>query len=145
MTAQAGVNKKDSVPEVAFDPEAPTPTPGPTRDELRAKLLGSKVKPKFELIQLFGSEIELRQPSFGDLMKVRDIDDIATRAVEMIIQYAYVPGTSERVFEDTDRNVILGWPFGEDLVRVNTAIAKLTGVDIELAEDELSKDPLQEP
>ena len=122
-----------------------TKTVPPTRDELRAILIGNKVKPEFELITIFGVEVEFRQPSFGDLMKVREIGDEGTRAVEMIIQYAYVPGTNDRVFEDSDRDIILGWPFGKDLVKVNSVIAKLTGIDIEAIEEELESDPFQEP
>ncbi len=125
--------------------EAPTAKYVPTRDEIRSKLLGNEVKPEFELITVFDTEIELRQPTFRDLMKVREIADTATRSVEMIVQYAFVPGTDERIFEAGDRETILNWPFGADLVKVNTSIANLTGIDIEAIEEELDKDPLVGP
>ncbi len=131
--------------QVTATKEEEVPTAAPTRDELRAKLLGNTVKPEFELITVFDTEIELRQPTFRDLMKVREIADTATRSVEMIVQYAFVPGTNERIFEEGDRERILNWPFGGDLVKVNAAIAKLTGIDIEAIEEELENNPLQEP
>lgn len=115
-----------------------------TRDELRAALLGNAPKPDSKLIMLFGVEIELRQPSLGAILKTRTDSDDTTRAIDMIIEYAYVPGTDDHVFEDTDRAVMMTWPFGPDLATLNTAIAELTGVDIDIAVEELSKDPLDD-
>ncbi len=115
-----------------------------TRDELRGRLLGTKAKPKSELVTLFGEEIELRQPSFGSMLDAREIADTKTRTIEMIVQYAYVPGTDDQVFEDTDRDAILGWPFGEDILEVQNVIARLSGIDIEALEERLLKDPLAE-
>lgn len=115
-----------------------------TRDELRKALLGTVPKPKSMLIELFGVEVELRQPNLGAILKTRDASDDVSRAIDMIIEYAYVPGTDDHVFEDTDVAVIKKWPFGEDLARLNGAIADLTGVDIETATEELRDDPLDE-
>ncbi len=115
-----------------------------TRDELRKALLGTAPKPKSMLIELFGVEVELRQPNLGAILKTRDATDDVSRAIDMIIEYAYVPGTDDHVFEDTDVAVIKKWPFGEDLARLNGAIADLTGVDIDTAAEELRDDPLGE-
>ncbi len=115
-----------------------------TRDELRAALLGNAPKPDSTLITMFGVEIELRQPNLGAILKTRAEGDDATRAVDMIIEYAYVPGTDDHVFEDTDRAAMMNWPFGRDLTVLNAAIAELTGVDIDVAVEELSNDPLED-
>ncbi len=115
----------------------------PTREQLRAGLVGSTPKGKSKLIQLYGFEIELRQPSLKAILKTRDAKDDTERAVDMIIEYAYVPGSDEKIFEDTDRDHILRWPFGEDLAKLNEAIADLTGVDIKQAMEELENDPLE--
>lgn len=119
-----------------------TNTNSPTRKDIRNALLGKGPKPDTRVIELFGFEIELRQPSLGDIMRARETEDPAARAADMIIKYAYVPGTNERVFDDADRDQILKWPFGKDLARLNTAIVELTGVDIEEAEKDLKTDPL---
>ncbi|KKN66738.1 hypothetical protein LCGC14_0468490 [marine sediment metagenome] len=115
-----------------------------TRDDLRGRLLGTKAKPKIEMVTLFGEDVELRQPSFGSMLDAREIADTKTRTIEMIVQYAFVPGTNERIFEDTDRDVILGWPFGEDVLEIQNAIARLSGIDIEALEERLLRDPLSE-
>ena len=125
-------------PQAVEVPEAP-----PTRDELRAILIGSTPKGKSKLVEVFGVKLELRQPTLAAIMKTRDVEDTAQRAVDMIIEYAFVPGTEEHVFEDTDSEFILRWPFGEDLTKINAAIGELTGIDIAAAEDDL-KDPLAE-
>ncbi len=129
------MSKKADVVEVGAVPQL-------TRDELRAALLGNAPKPDSTIIPMFGVDLELRQPSLGAILRARDEGDDATRAIDMIIEYAYVPGTDEHVFEDTDRDMIKNWPFGKDLTRLNAAIAELTGVDIDIAVEEIKSDPL---
>lgn len=115
-----------------------------TRDEIRAALLGNIPKPASKVVSLFGTEIELRQPSLGAILDSRDTDDEKTRTADVFIRYAYVPGSNERIFENGDRAVILDWPFNDDLIEVQRVIAQLTGVDISAAEEELKADPLEE-
>jgi len=115
--------------------------PALTRDQLRAALISNTPEAESIAVTLFGVEIDLRQPSLASIMKAREQGDAATRAVDMIIEYAYVPGTDEHIFEDTDRDRILKWPFGKDLTVLNKAVADLTGVDLDAAEAAL-QDPL---
>lgn len=115
----------------------------PSRDDIRAALLGKTPLAKSELITVFGIEIELRQPTLAAIMDARgDQDDPKIMATDMIIKYAYVPGTDELIFEDTDREMILRWPFGDELLALQRAISKLTGIDITAAEENLRADPL---
>ncbi len=114
-----------------------------TRDELRTALIGKKHKGQTKIMALFGVDIELRQPSLGDILKARDEDDIQKRTTDVFINYSFVPGTDERIFEDTDHAEILKWPFTKDLITVQEAIAELTGVDLGDAEDEIKSDPLE--
>ena len=115
-----------------------------TRDQIRAALIGKKHPPKREKVELFGVELELQQPTLRSILQARDIDDELTRTADVFIHYAYVPGTNEKVFEEADRDVILNWPFNEDILRVQEIIADLTGVNLDDAEEELQKDPLAE-
>lgn len=115
-----------------------------TRDELRAALIGKKHVPESTTVEVFGVEVELRQPTFSDILKVREEADEQTRTIEMFVNYAYVPGTDEKVFEDTDKDTILRWPYGPDITRIQRAIAELTGIDISAIEKELEGDPLAE-
>lgn len=114
------------------------------RDALRAKLLGQKKKPRVEIVKLFGEDVELRQPTLDSILSARETESTKERSVDMIIQYAYVPGTDLLVFEEGDKPDILSWPFGDDLLRVQKAIVALTGIDISEADKTLKKDPLEE-
>jgi hypothetical protein len=115
-----------------------------TRNELRAALVGKKHKPKSEVVSLFGTEVELRQPTLAAILRSREEDDERKRTTDVFLNYAYVPGTDELIFEEGDRDVILNWPFTEELFQVQMVIAKLTGVDISGAMEELKADPLPE-
>ena len=114
------------------------------RKALRDKLIGNKHIPAREVVTLFGCEIELRQPTLASILQSREEDDEQRRITDVFINYAYVPGTDEHVFEDGDRDVILNWPFTEELVQVQLVIAKLTGVDLGNAEEAIKEDPLDE-
>jgi len=129
-----------SVPEVEVAVDA-VPVTG-NREALRAHLLSSKPKAKSTVIDLFGVDVELRQPSFKSIMTARETEDPVERAASMIIKYAFVPGTNEQVFDDADMDQILDWPFGEDLARLNTAITELTGVNMDEEEEKLETHPL---
>ena len=115
-----------------------------TRQSIRDALLGHAPKPEVELLVLFGVELELRQPTLGAILDAQDTEDTKTRSADMIIQFACVPGTDERVFEPADREMILNWPFGDDLMALQRAITKLSGVDVGDAEEALQTDPLKE-
>ncbi len=111
------------------------------RDEIRSALLSTH-QPRSEKVTLFGQEIELRQPTLQDVMKAQDTSDPAERAADMIIQYAYVPGTDERIFDEGDRQTILRWPFGPEFTELQQAITRLTNVNLDEHEHELRSDPL---
>jgi hypothetical protein len=80
-------------------------------------------------------------------MRAQETEDPAERVADMIIHYAYVPGTDEKIFEPGDRDTIIQWPFGEDLQLLQGAITELTGVNMDKAEkqsaNELRQDPLE--
>ncbi len=115
-----------------------------TREQMRDKLLGHAPKPERISLKLFGTDLDLVQSTLGSILDIQDMPTGKERAAFMIIQYACMPGTSERVFEEADQEVILNWPFGEDLTEVQEAIAELTGIDISDATEDLRKDPLKE-
>lgn len=101
-----------------------------SRDSLRTALLRSQDS-KSEIITLFDQEVELRQPTLGAILDARSEADTKTAAVAMIIAYACVPGTDDRIFEEGDTPMMLKWPFGDELIAMQRAIAKLSGVDLE--------------
>lgn len=107
----------------------------PTRDDIRAKILGYSGKPKSELITFFDQTIELRQPTVGEIEELQNQSEHSKgRTVRTLIRYAYVPGTDEKVFDEADVDGLQELPWGKDFSEVVKAVAKLTGIDIGGAE-----------
>lgn len=99
-----------------------------SKDAIRAKIFKGRDVKK-EIVTFFDAEIELRQPTLGDILEAQ-ADPDRTRAIIMqLVRYAYVPGTNERVFEDTDVDSLRAQPFGSDFVRASEALARLTEVN----------------
>ena len=103
------------------------------RNQIRTTILSSKTR-KRELITLFGAKVEVCQPSMDEVLDLQTLEDSKKMAAHMIINYVYVPGTNEKVFEEADVAGILELPFGEDLARLQEAITKMTSIDVKAAE-----------
>jgi hypothetical protein len=114
-----------------------------SRDQIRTKVFGV-LKPKSTMVTLFGAEIELHQPTLKSILEAQDTEDVMQRMIQMIVNYTYVPGTDEHIFDEADGPMILSWPFGDDLIRLQKAITDLTGLDITKAGEVLTKSPLEE-
>lgn len=84
------------------------------RDKIRKNTLGAPTKFRSENVDLNGSIIEVRQLNLQDraLYLTSAIDpetnatDIMKMQVNAIILSCYVPGTDERVYDDTDYDAI---------------------------------------
>ncbi len=112
------------------------------RDEIRAKVFASS-NTVTEVLDVYGTQIELKPPTLGALMDAQDAPDTKTSVARMIIEYSYVPGTQIRVFEEADIDSILDLRFGEDLRKMQAAITRLSGVDMDQAKEDI-KSPLEE-
>lgn len=99
-----------------------------TRDTIRAAIFNAK--PESACIEFFGNEIELRQPTMGVVMNLRKMEEV-DQTTQMLINYAFVPGTNDAVFEPEDEDGIRGIPFGPDMNRLLEAINKLLGISVE--------------
>lgn len=117
-----------------------TKNPADLRKTLRDRIFAS-AKVKTKTITFFGVDVELRQPSTGRVLELRSLnaEDPKRAAMEMIINYTYVPGTDELMFEEADIEALLSMPFGEDMARMNRAISELTDIDVGLAEKNLEE------
>jgi len=84
------------------------------RDKIRAATVGSKKQYRKELVELEGAQVEVRQLSLlerrdymsASLDKESNSVDLLKLQVNAIISSCYVPGTDEKVFEDTDEKAI---------------------------------------
>ena len=119
-----------------------TPKEGLTlRQKLRGQILGTPHRGKSEIIKFHGARIEVRQPSLGAVLKLQEEGNRDTAIARMIVQYVYVPGTDELVFEDHDIPAILKMPMDEGMTALNKAITEMTGVRIEEEEKNSSETP----
>lgn len=100
-----------------------------TRDSLRRVLLGTKER-KREKITIFGTELELVQQTLGEVLSM-DTSDTKNSVVDILIRTCYIPGTNERVFEESDKDEILNWPMDSWLPNVTSAVEKLNGINVE--------------
>ncbi len=98
------------------------------RDKIRSAVLAEQ-KPRSKNIVFFGQEIEIRQPTLKAILDAQQEDNRQIGVASMLINYAYVPGTDEKVFEDTDADQLLMLPFGENFVQVTKALEDLSDVN----------------
>ncbi len=108
-----------------------------TRDEMRARIMKG-VKPKSVETSFNGVTIELRQPTVGEILDAQEETDRKRAITGMMVRYAYVPDTDERVFEMADLDALMNMPFGDDYIKLNEAINKLTGINVAEEEKNLS-------
>ena len=114
-------------------------SPKERRDAMRTKIFASR-KPMSEVINFFGEDIEIRQPSVRTIMQMSAEEDKSSGAAKMLIGYAYVPETDIKVFDEEDVELLVSMPFNEDWMAVNTSIANMTGVDVEVKEEAKNSD-----
>lgn len=113
------------------------------RDDIRTAVF-SKEHLEIAIVEVFGIEIELHQPPLREILKLQDFKDKAQAIAIMLTKYCFVPGTAEAIFEDTDADSLLSIPFGKDFSKLQDAINKLIGVDVNKEVEELKADPTKE-
>jgi hypothetical protein len=105
------------------------------RNALRAAIFAAKNKQvKSKVITLFDQEVEIRQPTVGQVTRMADRKDKISAIVAVMIEYCFVPGTEEKVFEPSDKDQLLDMPTGQWLTDMNAAIEELTGVNVKATE-----------
>ena len=114
--------------------------PVSNRDTIRKAILSGR-KAKTLLVTAFGVELEMRQPSLGDVLDLQDMESTKERVIQSLINYCYVPGTKEKVFDITDSEVLAALPFDDNFTAIQEAIAELTGIDVEEEKGNLQNDP----
>ncbi len=100
------------------------------RDSMRAKIFNPP-KETPVLCEFFGTQVELKCPTMADVFAATSTEDKKTQAVNMIIQYCYIPNTDVKVFEDADKDSLLQLPFNKDMTRLQNAMAKLINPSVE--------------
>lgn len=107
------------------NPEAKVASEASARDRIRSAVFNAK--PKTDEMIFFGQKVELRQPSLGAIMGVRERSQ-EEQTYQMLLNYTYVPGTGELVFEPGDVEALKEIPFGEDMQEFTKRVQKILGL-----------------
>lgn len=112
----------------------PVKTTPITRDEARAKIFAAEnTKGKTKTVKFFGTEIELHQPTVAQVLAMEK--DAENRSfVNNLVEHAYIPGTTTKVFEIADIDTLKELPFNGDVGAVCDALKELTAMDLEASE-----------
>lgn len=101
------------------------------RDKLRALTVGARKSFRSEIVKWGGEEFEVRQPTaaaWGEIYGVAGVSLSGKRAgeismaqlprlrVEAAIRCTFAPGTDTAVFDEADRDGLLGQPAGSGFV-----------------------------
>lgn len=97
------------------------------RDSLRATIFSAKRSSQMVPIGIFveGVEqqvVEVIQPKVGDMLDNMGTDNMRQRIARMMIDSCFVPGTSEKVFEEADYDGLMELPAGGDYAALIAAI-----------------------
>lgn len=100
------------------------------KDNIRTKIFSSNQFKSAEFL-LFGERLELRQPSVGELLKLSKVDQNQDKlaVAQILIDYAYVPGSDEKVFSKADYDSIVNLPSGKWISDLIEAWGELAGGD----------------
>lgn len=107
------------------------------RDELRAKIFSAQPK-SAPVDDFFGTTIELRQPTLQVALSQRQAAD-EERVYFMLTEYAYVPGTNQKLFDREDIESLKELPFGPEFTRLIDAVNSLLGIKIAEVEASLQE------
>ena len=106
-----------------------------TRDDLRAKIFSSENSVcKRTSVQLNGVELEIKQPTVAEVMKLNEIEGTQSRVAHMLVTYAFVPGTDERVFDMGDIDQLSNMPYTPEMTEIQNVITKMLVGDVATAE-----------
>lgn len=103
------------------------------RDAIRTAFLNQQSQVR--TLDVFGVKVELRQPSLSEVLDMKTPEGVDVKkyaAVKILCDYCYVPGTNQKVFEDTDVDGLLAMPFTGEWIRIQNEIDALTNISSQL-------------
>ena len=102
----------------------------PTRDDIRAAIFGSEEsKIQKRLVQFFGAQVEVRQPTLGQILAAQQNPDRQAAVIDQLVANTYIPGTETKVFEIEDADQFKEMPFGDNFIRVSEAFEDMSSVN----------------
>jgi hypothetical protein len=82
---------------------------------------------KSEIVTFFGEEIEIRQSTIGRMLDRAEDMSNGNALINVLLNYAYLPGTELPMFDDTDVETLKNQPYGADFEGVMAAFNRITG------------------
>lgn len=111
------------------------------RDELRSITVGKKPAFAKEIVEWEGKKFEIRQPSIRSRRELRSkatsvkdgdvVVDFFNFLIWAVIENTFVPDTDEKVFEETDYDLLMDFPTGGFMDTFGEVAAKLLNVEVE--------------
>jgi len=111
------------------------------RDAIRSRTVGGKKNFKTEIVTVDGEEIEVRQLSVRDRLDVYNrsskngVLDPLQFQIWAVIATCYVPGTKERLFEDTDYDSLIDQPTGSFVDQLSEAAINMLNAEAKPTND----------
>lgn len=105
-------------------PEVP---PSDARSALRTGFFANKTAKKIVTLSN-GMEVEVRQPTVGMQLVLGQMEDSSKRMLRMFVEHVFVPNTDEKVFEESDYEVLREMPAGGDYTNILTSITEVMGI-----------------
>jgi hypothetical protein len=98
-------------------------------------------KLRSEIVDFFGTKIEVRQSSMAKVVELNKLEDKMPLILQILLNNVFTPGTNEAVFDVSHLDMLSSMPFGADMDRVTKAHLKLSGVTIDDAVKNLKANP----
>ena len=97
------------------------------RDSLRTTIFSAKRSSQLVPVGSVDADgnqlmIEVVQPKVGDMLDNMGTDNMRQRIARMMIDSCFVPGSSEKVFEEADYDSLMELPAGGDYASLISAI-----------------------
>lgn len=114
------------------------------KERLRIATLGQPTNFKKEIVEINGEKFEVRQPSIAARAELRikcmDTDNFGKPQFNSfkfmlwsVIANTFVPDTNDKVFEDTDYDVLISQPSGGFVDTLTEAAMRMSNVEVSSA------------
>jgi hypothetical protein len=104
-----------------------------TRDDIRQAIFDKASTRKRKIVTFLGVDFELLQPNVAEMLALADKGSLFGLS-EILIRFAYVPGTEIRVFESADKEMLENLPFSTEVRDIVDAFNSLSFANVGEAE-----------
>lgn len=103
------------------------------RNDIRQAIFDKIACRAKQTVEILGTTIEVVQPTVKEMLEL-STSGVAISVTEILIRFAYVPGTDTQVFEVADREMLDALPFTSDIQRIFDVFNNFSAVNVTAAE-----------